>query len=368
MAWWSRKFDRREAALTALPEALAQRERVLSALLDATADLSNARETEEIFQCICDSIVNASPHIKLVWAWFGEPDANVIVPQIYAGPAAEYARNLVIRKNALTVRGPAFRALLADRADHMSISPMSLYGPWRDAARRYGFEVAAAFPIRAPDSSQRGILIFYADDKNYFETIGVAPFQALARVAEAALNQAALRRRLQHQAETDPLTGLPNRRYMDRELARLRAIDSRHHCPFVIMLIDIDHFKTINDTYGHQVGDEVLVRLAGILRRELRGEDLVARLGGDEFLCAIPHATLAEGNALAQRLQAVAAADPFETPDGLVRWRISIGVAASGMPNEPLQKQLKTADLALYAAKAVGRSRFAEQEEAVPVG
>ena len=173
---------------------------------------------------------------------------------------------------------------------------------------------------------------------------------------------------LEYRARVDSRTGLTNAAAFDAGLERAVADAARRHRRVALLAIDIDHFKTINDTYGHQVGDEVLVRLAGVLRRELRGEDLVARLGGDEFLCAIPHATLAEGNALAQRLQAVAAADPFETPDGLVRWLISIGVAASGMPNEPLQKQLKTADLALYAAKAVGRSRFAEQEEAVPVG
>jgi len=339
---------------------LAQRERVLSALLHATADLSRAAEPELILQCICDSIINASPHIKLVWAWFGDPDTTLIIPQIFAGPASAYAERLVIKKNALTLRGPAYRALLAKEADYMGVSRMSLYGPWRAASQRYGFQVAAAFPLNVPDSHRRGILIFYADDKDYFETIGIEPFRALARVAEASLIQAALRRQLQHQAETDPLTGLHNRRYMDRELLRLRADDSLRHCSFVMLLIDIDDFKSINDHFGHHVGDDVLVRLARILKNELRDEDLLARLGGDEFLCAIPHGTIAEGAALAQRIRAIVEADHFETDDGILRWSLSIGVAPSGNPKEPLQRPLRRVDEALYAAKAAGRNRVSE--------
>ncbi len=347
--WLSGGADERAAPPPPTDTALAQREQVLSALLHATADLSNGRDTDQILQCICDSIVAASRHIKLVWAWYGDPETNTIVPQIYAGEAAGYARNLTIKRNALTLRGPAFRALLAEQADYMGVSRISLYGPWRSGAQEFGFQVAAAFPIRVPDASKRGILIFYADDSEYFHTIGLAPFQALARVAEAAITQAHLRRQLQHLAETDPLTGLPNRRFMDRELQRLRALESRHHCPFVLMLIDIDHFKSINDNFGHPVGDAVLIRLADILRAALRAEDLAARMGGDEFLIALPYATQADGEALAQRIRDAVAAD------GRIDWRVSIGVAPSDGPNDSLEQHLKATDVALYAAKAAGR-------------
>ncbi len=338
-------------------EVLSQRNAVLSALLYATADLTRTADPDVIIQGICDAMINASEHIKLVWAWYGEPDAVEISPKIYAGPAHKYAETLTIKRNYLTLKGPAFRALLAEQDEYMGVSRMSLFGPWRAAAKKFGFEVAAAFPLRVPDSSKRGILIFYADDKDYFEMIGLDPFKALSRVAEASLTQADLRKQLELQADTDALTGLHNRRYIDRELERLRAMDARHGIPYTLLLIDIDHFKRINDTFGHPGGDAVLVRLSGILRQQLRGEDFLARWGGEEFLCALPNASLADGMALAERIRQIVEAEQLVTPAGVIRWTVSIGVAPSGDPCESMNNAFRCVDEALYAAKFAGRNR-----------
>lgn len=338
-------------------DVLVQRNAVLSALLYATADLTRTMDPDVILQGICDAIVNASDHIKLVWAWHGEPDTQEICPKIYAGPAAKYAETITIKRNYLTLKGPAFRALLAEQDEYMGVSRMSLFGPWRAASKEFGFQVAAAFPLRVPDSTQRGILIFYADDKDYFEMIGLDPFKALSRVAEASLTQANLRKQLELQADTDPLTGLHNRRYIDRELERLRALDARHDIPYTLLLIDIDHFKRINDTFGHPGGDAVLVRLSSILRQQLRGEDFLARWGGEEFLCALPNTTVSEGMALAERIRQIVEAEQLSTPAGAIRWTVSIGVAPSGDPAEPLNTAFRSVDEALYAAKFAGRNR-----------
>ncbi len=338
-------------------ETLIKKNAVLTALLYSTADLSRTQDPDIIIQGICTAMVNASSHIKLVWAWYGDPETAEIRPMIFAGPAASYAKNLVIKRNYLTLKGPAFRALRAETDEYMGVSRMSLFGPWRSAAKEHDFAVAAAFPLRVPDSTQRGILIFYADSQDYFEMIGMDPFKAFSRVAEASLNQANLRKKLELLAETDPLTGLNNRRHMDRELSRLEALDARHNIPYTLLLIDIDYFKRVNDQFGHSGGDAVLVRLAQILRAELRTVDVVARWGGEEFLCALPNASLADGLAVAERIRTVVETSVVETPAGIVHWTVSIGVAPSDETDGSLQAAFKAVDEALYAAKFAGRNR-----------
>jgi diguanylate cyclase (GGDEF)-like protein len=329
-----------------------ERELVLSALLNATTALYEIDDPQVVIQCVCRSIVNASPHIRLAWAWFGDLDATLIKPQIFAGPAASYAEALQIPRNEVTLRGPAYRALLDEQADYLAISRTSGFAPWRAASVTLGFQVAVAFPLRVRESRRRGILIFYADDIDYFETVGIEPFRALARVAETALSQATVSRQLREQAEIDPLTGLHNRRYMDRELVRLRALADRQKAPSVLMIIDIDHFKFVNDHYGHNAGDAVLGRLADILRQELRREDSSARWGGDEFLCALPGTELAEAATVERRIRARVEADRLVVMDRTLSWRVSIGIASFGDGSEPVEAVLKRADDELYAAKA----------------
>jgi hypothetical protein len=249
---------KKAAILEKNDEVIVQRNALLTSLLYSMAALSRSRDPNAIIQGICDAIIRASPRIKLVWAWHGTPTTRLIEPMLCAGPAAGYAETLKIQRNYLTLRGPAFRALLAGEDEYMSVSRMSLFGPWRAAARQYGFEVAGAFPLRVPDSGRRGILIFYADDKDYFQNTGMDPFIALAKIAEASLVQADLHEKLQSQAMSDALTGLHNRRFMDVELTRLWKTHQLHGTSFALLLIDIDRFKNINDTYGHRCGDEVL--------------------------------------------------------------------------------------------------------------
>jgi diguanylate cyclase (GGDEF)-like protein len=338
-------------------EVVVTRDALLTSLLYSMAALSRSRDANEIMQGICDAIIRASPRIKLVWAWHGIPNTRLIAPMQYAGAAAAYAETLKIRRNYLTLRGPAFRALLAGGDEYMNVSRMSLFGPWRAAAKAYGFEVAGAFPLHVPDSSRRGILIFYADDREYFMKTGMEPFIALAKIAEASLAQADLHEKLQSQAMTDALTGLHNRRFMDMELARLWKSHQIDGTSFALLLIDIDRFKNINDTHGHRCGDEVLTQTAQILRGQLRAGDLLARWGGEEFICAISHASLADATALAERIRAMIAIANVGYCGEAIRWTVSIGVGCSGAETRPVDALLSAVDTALYAAKAAGRNQ-----------
>lgn len=168
-----------------------------------------------------------------------------------------------------------------------------------------------------------------------------------------------LREQLREQAIRDGLTGLFNRRHfveqVDRELARGR----RHGHATALLLIDIDHFKHINDRFGHPQGDAVLRRVADCLRAQVRGEDTAARIGGEEFGLLLPRTAMAAATTLAERLRCCVASHGGLVPDG-EPVTVSIGVAVAAEETdaqggwEPLYAQ---ADTRLYAAKQAGRNR-----------
>ena len=162
-------------------------------------------------------------------------------------------------------------------------------------------------------------------------------------------------------ALTDPLTGLHNRRYAMSHLNRMAEDAQNMGRDYAVMMIDIDHFKRINDCYGHPVGDAVLVTFAARLRNALRPEDMLARIGGEEFVVALPGATQAEAFATAERLRKLIAACPVDLPQGVsLSMTMSIGLAmawtaeASGNASEAL---VSHADEALYRSKSEGRNK-----------
>jgi len=172
-----------------------------------------------------------------------------------------------------------------------------------------------------------------------------------------------------HAAVTDPLTGLYNRRYVEPHLVRLAEQSQASGRALAIMMIDIDHFKTINDRYGHPAGDAVLIELATRLRENLRAIDLVARMGGEEFLVALPRTTVTEARLAADRLRRVIKNAAFCLDDGKtnVPVTVSVGVAVSD-PKGPhcaaTTKMCKLADEALYHAKSAGRNQVAMSKSA----
>ena len=158
-------------------------------------------------------------------------------------------------------------------------------------------------------------------------------------------------------AVTDSLTGLHNRRYGMFQLDRLLAQSGRR---VAVMLLDIDHFKQVNDTHGHSVGDRVLSLVARRLRAQLRGGDVLARIGGEEFLVALPDTDRATALDCAERLRAAVASQRFALGDGVpplgITLSVGIALAVAGS-DETAQGLLDRADAALYGAKAHGRDQ-----------
>ena len=172
-----------------------------------------------------------------------------------------------------------------------------------------------------------------------------------------------LRNRLQESVElaiTDPLTGLHNRRYMEGHLKTLAAESRRNGRPLSILIADIDHFKSINDTHGHDSGDVVLKDFSERFRQNTRGIDLACRLGGEEFVIIMPDTDIARAYQVGERLRACVAADPFPIrPDMKIRVTVSVGIATLERPDDTPETVFKRADNALYAAKRRGRNRVA---------
>ncbi|MEX1662934.1 diguanylate cyclase [uncultured Thioclava sp.] len=159
-------------------------------------------------------------------------------------------------------------------------------------------------------------------------------------------------------AMVDPLTDLYNRRYASTHLARLAEHALRTKRPFAVMLLDLDRFKSVNDTFGHTAGDEVLTEVASRLRTNLRAVDLIARIGGEEFLVAMPDAALEEARAAAERLRQVIESTPVQLLDGrTLSVTISIGLAIGGTTRDNPQLLVDQADTALLGAKATGRNQ-----------
>jgi diguanylate cyclase len=164
---------------------------------------------------------------------------------------------------------------------------------------------------------------------------------------------------------TDPLTLLANRKFFDDTLAKSIAAAHARHEPLSLLLMDIDHFKKFNDSYGHVTGDQVLRLVAIAVRQNVKGQDIAARYGGEEFAVILPDTTLHSAVTLADHIRRVVMNDDLiktdepikrSTDQNLLRVTISIGVAMLGQ-NDSAQSLIERADVCLYAAKRGGRNR-----------
>lgn len=160
-----------------------------------------------------------------------------------------------------------------------------------------------------------------------------------------------------NKALLDPLTGLPNRAAWSERLVIEHVRSQQVNTGLLLAILDLDHFKSINDTYGHQAGDKVLKIIANVLRKGLRGDDFIARFGGEEFALLMPGSDLAGGTRLLERLRAAVEQCPFHFKGERVTITMSAGVAVF-KPGENASQVLKRADQALYRAKEAGRNQI----------
>ncbi len=165
-------------------------------------------------------------------------------------------------------------------------------------------------------------------------------------------------RETEHAANSDALTGLNNRRWLEELLVRLKGKELEDILPVSVMMLDVDHFKRFNDTYGHKAGDLVLQMVAKTMRRRLRPSDMVARFGGEEFIILLPHTAEAESKVVAERLRAGIQATEITAEQGVELPPVTVSIGIAGWRSgDNLEAMVEAADKALYRAKANGRNR-----------
>jgi diguanylate cyclase (GGDEF)-like protein len=220
------------------------------------------------------------------------------------------------------------------------------------------FRPSEVFVLRATYKGIRlGVVVLATADR--FDAEARNRMELFRKNLGLALNNAVAHDRLQRLAALDPLTGVYNRRF---GLTRLheefeRAV--RMHSPLGVLLFDIDHFKQVNDTYGHMVGDRMLITIAGIARSILREGDVLIRYGGEEFLAVLPAASLDDVRMIGERLRH--AAEEASISDGGQTIRVTISLGGSSHPTQSVQRGetlVQLADDALYKAKETGRNRM----------
>lgn len=217
-----------------------------------------------------------------------------------------------------------------------------------DIVEHLGLRSILAEPILTDGRANGALALGWREPVDEVDPLVPGLVSLMAVQSAMAIERADLASRLERQALTDPLTGLPNRRGLARELDREMARAARSGSPLGFAMMDLDHFKDYNDRHGHGEGDLLLRRAAAAWRREVRGQDTVARYGGEEFVLLLPDCGLGARSPL-EIVERVRAA----TPDDVT---VSVGLAVWD-GREPAHRLAERADNALYLAKEAGRNR-----------
>jgi diguanylate cyclase (GGDEF)-like protein len=225
-------------------------------------------------------------------------------------------------------------------------------------AREEGLRCLICLPLTGHDQCL-GVIYFYRADRDTFMPAEIELLTIFASLVAQAIENARLYEQMQEQARTDALTGLKNRRTFDTLLVDEIARALRFKRPVSLLMLDIDHFKRVNDTYGHQAGDAVLKGLGELLGRQARAIDRVCRYGGEEFTVILPETDFENAAKAAERLRAAVEAHRFDVNiDEPLRIAVSIGVASFPAHADSAQALVAAADSAMYVAKQNGRNRI----------
>ncbi len=204
-------------------------------------------------------------------------------------------------------------------------------------------------------------------EANSFLVMAAILAAAISYLLDSSYRRAfALECEMKRQATTDALTGLANRHFFLNEARREIARMQRDGAPLSLILVDIDHFKKINDAWGHDVGDRALCAVAAALADCVRAPDVVARLGGEEFVVLAPGTALANAKTLAERIRGTVAQLPMKEGDIPIPITVSLGCAVVAAGEAAVDGALKRADRALYAAKDAGRNQVRAADD-IPI-
>jgi diguanylate cyclase (GGDEF)-like protein len=323
----------------------AQRE-VLS-LYEISQTLGSALRLSEVLAIIGAKVENIAHFTTLI---------------IYLSEGEKLRASHVTGKNSDLIKGTEIRmgegdaGWVADTRQTLIANHLGQGPPVTTGALPSVYRSNALFPLVREDNLV-GVLALYSEQDDAYSADELRLLEAVSNHAATSVYNAMAFERTQEFALTDNLTGLPNSRYMYSFYEQERSRAERQDTPLVLMMMDLDGFKKINDTYGHHVGDDILRRTAQIIRRRLRLGDTLIRYAGDEFVAVLHHATADVVVELKQRLQT--AVDGFShevRPGRVARIGISIGHSTLGEDGYAIDELMEVADQRMYDDK-IARKR-----------
>ncbi|RYF57371.1 MAG: EAL domain-containing protein [Comamonadaceae bacterium] len=342
--------------------------RELRAISDCNQVLVRAEDEQTLLENICRIVCEGADY-RMAWVGYAEHDeARTVRPVARAGADMGYLEHTRFTWLDATHEpsGTAIRTGNIAGVDDFAADFQTQ--PWCEAALQRGYRSCIALPLKADDGSTFGLLGIYATEAHAFTTEEQRLLEELANDLAFGIvslrtrsERTAAERRIEHLAFYDPLTELPNRRLLMDRLQRAFATSARTGLHGALLCLDLDHFKTLNDTLGHDMGDALLQQVAQRLNGCVRESDTVARLGGDEFLVLLEDLDALATDA-AEQTQYVSEKilatlnQPYQLELHNVHSTTSVGAVLFAGQSQTVEEIVKHADLAMYAAKNSGRN------------
>lgn len=337
--------------ITPIPEGAADDELFAHVLGEAARILQAEHDPERIITTTAELMQRVVPANSIA-VFEADWEHNRLVPRLLAGSGVQALRDLAEYPMSRGITGWAFARGLPYLCADVTTHPAAATIPGTGSDRTT--ESMIVVPLIAGDH-RLGVLDVWRDGAGSFSAHDLARCALFAHVAAAAWRNAQLYAELEERARTDVLTGLHNARWWEELAPREVARSRRTGKEIGLLLVDLDHFKVVNDTHGHGTGDRVLRQVARILRSAVRTGDAVVRFGGEEFLIMLPES----GDEGALRVAETVRRELAEMPpvaSGLPQVTASIGVALFPRHGKDLDEVVQAADIAMYQAKARGRN------------
>jgi diguanylate cyclase (GGDEF)-like protein len=314
-------------------------------LRQAASAVSSDLELDQVLNKILDQLASVVPYDSAAIFLYENEQLRIKASRGFANPSALDSRFTVQNSLIQAVDAAKEAIILANAQEDPRFNPT----PETEHIRGW-----MGLPLRVRDVST-GFLTVDSRQVGAYTPTDASLAQAFADEVAIAIENARLFKQIQRLAITDPLTGLYNRHYFFEAAPREFEHARRYQTPLSIIILDLDRFKRVNDTYGHIAGDQVLATVAQRCRQGLREVDIIARYGGEEFIILLPQTNLDGSRLLANRLRERIIYPPVDAGGQLIPISASLGVATLDESCANLQELVRRADAALYATKRTSR-------------
>jgi diguanylate cyclase (GGDEF)-like protein len=339
--------DMSDRLKTTITELSSSRDRTQRAVQRVGEILRSTHDMNQMLESILDVSADAV-QADAASLWRFTPTRDDLYPAKATG--------VTISPSARIKLGEGITGYVAERAVPVFLPAEGGPRPARDEPC---FPVAVAIPLYGQDRVMGVLTVYRKDAAQPFAKEDLDTVVFLAEQGGVAIENVLLHEATERLSLTDGLTGVWNRRYFQMEFRRVLATATRFTRPFSLLMLDLDHFKEINDNHGHQRGDEVLVEFSRRVNEALREVDTFARYGGEEFICLLSETDSWGAQTTAEKVLRAIRSTPFgENGSGPVRLTVSIGIASYPEHGDSFGELVDAADRALYRAKQEGRDRF----------